>query len=152
VDSQNQLKLLLRTGKEAGRDYTTNLINSQVVPSYEETELPAVNEYREMITKYETMPPQALVQQAYEPDKYSFVSLEGFLNAKLMVEILKRLGPNPPPRSVKAVVEGIKNYDLGISVPVNFGPERHQGLDAVFLTTFEEGRFVTIGNGKTREK
>jgi hypothetical protein len=92
------------------------------------------------------------VQQAYEPDKYSFVSLEGFLNAKLMVEILKRLGPNPPPRSVKAVVEGIKNYDLGISVPVNFGPERHQGLDAVFLTTFEEGRFVTIGNGKTREK
>jgi len=152
VDSQNQLKLLLRTGEAAGRDYTANLINSQVVPSYEETELPAVNEYRELMTKYETMPPQDLVQQDYEPDKYSFVSLEGFLNAKLMAEILRRLGPNPPPRSVKAVVEGIKDYDLGINVPVNFGPERHQGLDAVFLTTVEQGRFVTISDWKAREK
>ncbi|MBI4961734.1 MAG: ABC transporter substrate-binding protein [Desulfomonile tiedjei] len=152
VDSQNQLKLLLRTGESAGRDYTFNLINSQVVPSYEEAELPAVNEYRELMTKYDTMPPHPLVQQAYEPDKYSFVSLEGFLNAKLMVEILRRLGPNPPPRSAKAVVEGIKNFDLGINVPVNFGPERHQGLDAVFLTTVEEGRFVTIGDGTVREK
>lgn len=152
VDSQNQLKLLLRTGEAAGRDYTFNLINSQVVPSYEETDLPAVNEYRELMTKYDTMPPHALVQQDYEPDKYSFVSLEGFLNAKLMVEILRRLGPNPPPRSVKAVVEGIKDYDLGINVAVNFGPDRHQGLDAVFLTTFEQGRFVTIGDAKAWEK
>lgn len=152
VDSQNQLKLLLRTGEAAGRDYTANLINSQVVPSYEETELPAVKEYRELMTKYDTMPPQSLVQQEYEPDKYSFVSLEGFLNAKLLVEILKRLGPNPPPRSVTKVVEGLKKYDLGINVPVSFGPDRHQGLDAVFLTTVEQGRFVPISSWKAREK
>jgi len=152
VDSENKLKLLLKTGQETGRDYTVNLINSQVVPSCEETELPAVAEYRRLITQYDVMPAKSLIRQDYEPHKYSPVSLEGFLNAKLLVEVLKRLGPNFHPKSVKAVVEGIKDYDLGIGVPVNFGPDKHQGLDAVFLTTVEQGRFVPIPEQTGREQ
>jgi len=152
VDSENKLKLLLKTGQETGRDYTVNLINSQVVPSCEETELPAVAQYRRLITQYDVMPAKSLIRQDYEPHKYSPVSLEGFLNAKLLVEVLKRLGPNFHPKSVKAVVEGIKDYDLGIGVPVNFGPDRHQGLDAVFLTTVEQGRFVPIPEQTGREQ
>ncbi|MCA1960532.1 MAG: ABC transporter substrate-binding protein [Desulfomonile sp.] len=152
VDSENKLKLLLKTGQETGRDYTVNLINSQVVPSYEETELPAVAEYRQLITQYDVMPAKSLIRQDYEPHKYSPVSFEGFLNAKLLVEILKRLGPDFHPKAVKAVVEGIRGYDLGIGVPVNFGPDRHQGLDAVFLTTVEQGRFVPIPERTGREK
>lgn len=152
VDSENKLKLLLATGKRNGRDYTANLINSQVVPSCEETELPAVAQYRELMQKYNVMPPDGLTDQDYTPHKYSPVSLEGFLNAKLLVEILQRLGPNPQSRNIKTIVEGIKDYDLGINVPVNFGPDRHQGLDVVFLTTVEDGRFVPIKDWKPREK
>lgn len=152
VDSENMLKLLLRTSEETGRDYTVNLINSQVVPSYDKIELPAVAEYRDLIARHNAMPPKSLIQQDYEPHKYSPVSLEGFLNAKLLVEILKRLGPDFHPRSVKSVVESIKNYDLGIAVPVTFGPNRHQGLDEVFLTTVEEGRFVPILERKGQER
>lgn len=152
VDSENKLKLLLKTGQETGRDYTVNLINSQVVPSCERTELPAVSEYRSLIAKFDVMPAKSTVRQDYEPHAYSPVSLEGFLNAKLLVEILRRLGPDFHPKAVKTVVEGIKDYDLGIGVPVNFGPDRHQGLDAVFLTTVEQGRFVPIPEQKGRRQ
>lgn len=144
VDSENMLKLLLKTGAQTGVDYTTNLINSQVVPNYDRTELSAVAEYREMITRYDVMPPKNLTQQPYERHLYSPVSLEGFLNGKLLVEILKRVGPNLHPKIIKSVVESIKEYDLGIGVPISFGPNKHQGLDKVFLTTVEEGRFVPI--------
>lgn len=151
VDSENLIKLLLKTGEHTGKDYTEDLINSQVVPSYDKTELPAVAEYRDLITRYDVMPPKRLIVQDYEPHKYSPVSLEGFLNAKLLVEILTRLGPDLHPSRFKTVVEGIKDYDLGIGAPVSFGPERHQGLSEVFLTTVEEGRFVPINPTKPLE-
>jgi branched-chain amino acid transport system substrate-binding protein len=144
VDSENMLQLLLESGKQTGRDYTVNLINSQVVPSCDRTELPAVAEYRDLITRYSVMPPKSVIRQDYEPHKYSPVSLEGFLNAKLLVEILKRIGPDFHPKRVKSALESIKDYDLGIAVPVSFGSERHQGLDEVFLTTVEQGRFVPV--------
>jgi branched-chain amino acid transport system substrate-binding protein len=150
VDSENMLKLLLKTSESTGVDYTVNLINSQVVPSYENTQLPAVTEYRDLISRYDVTPPKSLIQQEYEPHKYSPVSLEGFLNAKLVVEILKRLGPDFHPKNVKSVVEDIKNYDLGIGVPVSFGTNKHQGMDEVFLTTVEQGRFVPITERTTK--
>jgi ABC-type branched-subunit amino acid transport system substrate-binding protein len=152
VDSESQLKLLLATGKANGRDYTTNLINSQVVPGFEELSLPAVAQYRELMDKYNIAAPVHLVGSDYKPHKYSPVSFEGFLNAKLLVEILRRIGPSPQRTNVKSVVEGIKDFDLGINVPVSFGPDKHQGLQVVFLTTVENGRFVTITDWKSSEK
>jgi branched-chain amino acid transport system substrate-binding protein len=152
ADSENQLQLLLATGKAKGRDYTNNLINSEVVPSYEEMNLPAVMEYRSFMEKFGAPPPTELVGNDYKAHQYSPVSLEGFLNAKLLVEILRRLGPNPQRTSIKSVVESIRDFDIGINVPVTFGPTRHQGLDAVFLTTVENGRFVSITDWKGSEK
>jgi branched-chain amino acid transport system substrate-binding protein len=152
VDSENMLKLLVNTGENNGKDYTANLINSQVVPSYETTELPAIAQYRDLMGKYDVMPPKSLIKQDYEPHKHSPVSLEGFLNAKLLVAILDRLGPDLRPRNMRSTVEAIKDFDLGINVPVNFDADRHQGLDAVFLTTVEQGRFVPIPHPKPLEK
>jgi hypothetical protein len=144
VDSENQLKLLKRTGAKRGTDYTKNLINSQVVPSYRDTSLSAVREYRRLMDKWNVMPPADLMDKKYEPHRYSPVSLEGFLNAKMLVEVLTRLGPNPDKKAIPAVVEGIKEYDLGIEIPVTFGPDRHQGLNIVFLTTVRNGKFVPL--------
>ena len=144
VDSENMLKLLLKTGQETGIDYTANLINSQVVPSYERKELPAVSEYREMIQRYDVYPPKTLTPEPYDRHLYSPVSLEGFLNAKLLVEILKRLGPEINTKNVRSIVESINDYDLGIGVPISFSSNRHQGLNKVFLSTVEDGRFVPI--------
>ncbi|HEV8718001.1 MAG TPA: ABC transporter substrate-binding protein, partial [Candidatus Binatia bacterium] len=95
VGSESMLKLLSETSQEDGKDYTVNLVNSQVVPSYENLSMPAVKEYRELMEKYNPMPPADLTEADYKPLPYSFVSLEGFLNAKMLVATLERLGDHP---------------------------------------------------------
>ena len=40
VGSESMLQLLIAASKEDGRDYTANLVNSQVVPSYENPNVP----------------------------------------------------------------------------------------------------------------
>lgn len=89
VGTERMLSLLQESGKARGKNYTTNLINSQVVPSYEESALPAVQQYREYMDTYRPQPPPEIVEKGYEPLGYSFVSFEGFLNARLLVEILR---------------------------------------------------------------
>jgi hypothetical protein len=41
-------------------------------------------------------------------------------------------------------VEKLDHFDLGIDVPVSFGPGQHQGLNRVYFTRVEGGRFVPI--------
>lgn len=144
VGSENLAALLLESGKAHGKDYTTHLINSQVVPSYEDQTLPAVREYRELMDRYGTKVPRELIVDEYHPLKYSFVSLEGFVNAKLLVEILRRMGKEPTKTRIKETVERMKDIDLGIGALVSFGPDKHQGLDRVYYTTLKNGRFVPL--------
>ena len=118
---------LLASERTTGQDYTQELINSHVVPSYEDTSLPAVREYREFMDTYNPLPPPGFSDQAYQPLARSFVSFEGFLNAKLLVEILTRMGEPAVRSRIKEVVEGIHNLDLGIGAPISFGLHKHQG-------------------------
>lgn len=144
VGSEFMINLLLREGKAKGKDYTFNLLNSQVVPSYEDLSLPAAREYRALMDKYNPRPPLDISGEDYVPLKYSFVGFEGFLNAKVLVEIMKRMGDKIEQSRIKEVVEGIKNLDIGIDERVSFGPENHQGLNKVFYTIYENGRFIPI--------
>lgn len=121
VGSESMLKLLSDTGKEDGRDYTVDLVNSQVVPSYENLSVPAVKEYREVMDKYNPMPPADLVEADYKPLQYSFVSLEGFLNAKMLVEILQHMDDQPGRAQIAQTVENIHGFDLGMGEPISFG-------------------------------
>ena len=148
VGSESMLSLLAQTSREEGRDYTRDLINSQVVPSYENLEIPAVREYRELIDAHNPQPPADLVEADYKPLPYSFVSLEGFLNAKLLVEVLKRMGGTPARAQIAATVAGIHNVDLGMGNPISFQRGRNQGSDAIYYTTVKDGRFVAIGDWK----
>jgi branched-chain amino acid transport system substrate-binding protein len=144
VGTEFLVNLLLNEGQRIGKDYVFNLINSQVIPSYEDTSLPAVREYRKLMDQYEPSPPQELVDKTYISLRYSFVSFEGFLNAKLLVAILKRIGNNPERSEIKKIVEGIHNLDIGIDAPVSFGPKKHQGLDKVYYTTVMKGKVIPI--------
>jgi ABC-type branched-subunit amino acid transport system substrate-binding protein len=152
VGSENLLKLLLEAGQETGKDYTTNLINSQVVPSYEDTSLPAVREYRELMDRVDPEPPPRVAEADYQPLHYSFVSFEGFLNAKLLVEVLDRMGENPSRERIQATMEQLTDLNLGIGVPVSFGSDRHQGLDMVYFTTVEDERFVPLTDWREWQK
>lgn len=143
VDSDNLLKLLLARGKTTGKDYVSGLINSQVVPSYHDTSLPAVNEYQHMMERFRPTAPAKLLDEAYEAPEYSFISFEGFLNAKLLTELLNRLGPTPRREEIRTTMETIQGLDLGIGkVRIDFGPKRHQGLDEVYFTVVRDGRLM----------
>src|SRR5262249_23303282 len=138
--------LLVQLGNGKDKDYTRNLIHSQVVPSFENMSLPAVREYRQRMDEYRANVPPPCGASDYRPLQYSFVSFEGFLNAKLLVKILSDLGPVPSKSRIKETVENIRQFDLGIGEPISFGPKRHQGSDRVYYTTLENGRFVPVVN------
>ena len=142
VGSEAMASLLLRSGKAQGTDYTGNLINSQVVPAYEDASLPAIKEYRQRMDQYGAKIPEPWGASDYLPLRYSFVSLEGFLNAKLLVQILNRMGPAPAKEHIKQTLEGVRDLDLGVGSLISFGPNKHQGLETVFYTTLDGDRFV----------
>jgi branched-chain amino acid transport system substrate-binding protein len=144
VGSDAMLALLLKQGKAAGRDYTRALVNSQVVPSYDDLSLPGVAEYRALMDKHNPVLPEALRDKTYTPQRYSFISLEGFINAKVVAEGLRRAGANPTRASLRHALESLRNLDLGIGAPLTFGAERHQGLDSVYFTRVEGGRWVPV--------
>ncbi len=144
VGSEAMAALLLKSGVSQGVDYTSNLINSQVVPSYEDRSLPAIKDYRQRMDEYGAKVPQPWDASDYRPLRYSFVSLEGFLNAKLLVHILRNMGPAPAREHLKETVESHHHMDLGIGSPISFGPNKHQGSDRVYYTTLEGDKFVPV--------
>ncbi len=149
VGSENLLKLIIE-GQDDSRRYTDLLVNSQVVPSYEDVSNPGVREYRDLMQRYNPQPPRELIKEAYTPFSHSFASLEGFFNAKLMVEILQRLDNKPERGKLKSAVLSIKDFDLGVGEPVSFSLNRRQGLNRVYYTVVDEGRFVTLTDWKGR--
>jgi ABC-type branched-subunit amino acid transport system substrate-binding protein len=71
----------------------------------------------------------------------SFAGLEGFLNARILVEGLRRTGPEPTRERFLDAIESIRDLDLGRGTTVTFGPMDHQGMDYVSFTRLEGGRF-----------
>jgi ABC-type branched-subunit amino acid transport system substrate-binding protein len=146
VGSEAMLSLLANHGKSAGRDYTRGLINSQVVPSYDDLSLPAVVEYRTLMDRHNPQVPTALRDPQHAAEQLSFRSLEGFVNAKVIVEALRRSGANPTRAGLRQALESMTNFDLGIGAPLNFAPERHQGLDNVYFTSVVNGRWAPVSD------
>ena len=143
VGSENLVNLLSE-GRDDPETYTRWLVNSQVVPSYEDESVPAVREYRELMARHNPQIPERFLDDPYNPLPQSFVSLEGFVNAKLMCEIFRRFDGEPTRAGLEDAVFSIRDFDLGIGEQVSFGPDRRQGLQRVYYTVVEDGRFVPL--------
>ena len=155
VGSENLLALMSEERRDAG-SHTRWLVNSQVVPSYADTSLPAVREYHELMARFDPPPPtpdqvsRIVEGEEYETVPQSFVSLEGFLNAKLIAEIIRRMGDDPRRSRIEDAVFQVRDYDLGVGERVRFGPGRRQGLQRVYYTFPEDGRFVPLDDWSAR--
>ena len=123
VGSEEMLALLSAATKTSKRDYTSRLVSSQVVPSYHDDSIPVAREYRKAMDRYRDaiMPAASLLYpdgkvtgREYAPLSYSFTSLEGYLDAKLFVEILRRMGPAPSRARLPQIVMGMGEFDLGM--------------------------------------
>lgn len=116
--------------KELGAD-GEGVIVTQVVPHYDH-ELPTVVEYREALKVFDV---------TAQP---GFVSLEGYIVAKLFTEGLKKAGANPSRESIIDALESLENVDLGIGTPVSLGKQKHQGSQTVWPTQIRNGKFVPM--------
>ena len=115
-------------------DLAEGVIVTQVVPlpspRSEAEKLWGVDEYTRLLRRY------------YPQDRPNFVSLEGYLNARVLVEGLRRTGPHLDRERFITALESVRDYDLGIDNDLSFSARDHQGLDRVYFTHFKDGRFV----------
>ncbi|WP_251040775.1 MULTISPECIES: ABC transporter substrate-binding protein [unclassified Halomonas] len=112
-------------------DQAEGVIITQVVPPLD-ADLPAVEAYREALDAHSS---------GSEPD---FISLEGYLAAKLFVEGVKAAGANPDRDAIVDGLLGLGSIDIGLEEPVSLGPNDHQASDAVWPTIITNGRFESV--------
>jgi ABC-type branched-subunit amino acid transport system substrate-binding protein len=113
---------LIAAAAEAGE----GVIISQVVPSPSDTSVPLVKDYH------------AALAAAYPDAKPGYVSLEGYATGVTLGAILSKAGPQPTREGLITSAQAIANLDLG-GLTLTFGPDDHQGSDAVFLTAISQG-------------
>ena len=111
------------------------VVVTQVVPFPRDTRIPVVAEY------------QAAIREIDSSAQPGFISLEGYLAGRLVVEALRASadpGGAPPTRETfLKFLEEAGPIDLG-GFGVEYGPGDNQGSDAVFLTMIRGGRFVAV--------
>ena len=143
ASAEHLTEQLLRAGTESGADYTSRLVMSQVVPSYEDLGLPAVREYRAAMERFAPPLEPAPATADYRPQPYSYASFEGYLDAKLFAEILRRAAPVTRERLADAA-QSLTGYDLGIGTPMDFSGGRRQAIDTVYFTHVVAGRSLPL--------
>ena len=80
--------------------------------------------------------------KAQKVAELSPATLEGYAAAKVLVEGLRRAGPNPSGEKVRAALESIRGFDMG-GMDVSYSPSDHTGLDFVDLSIInKDGRFT----------
>ena len=88
--------------------------------------------YRKTLAKY------------YPGEQPGFVSLEGFVDAMVLVEGLKRAGKDLTREGLIRAIESIHDHDLGLGpqLKINYSARTHAGLETVIPTVIRGGRAV----------
>ena len=103
------------------KESAAGVIVSQVVPYPYMANMPVVREYQTLLKKYA---PKELV---------NYTSFEEFVGAKVLVEALRRAGPNPTRAKVVKALETMSSYDTG-GITVSYSPSNRIGSRYVEVT------------------
>jgi ABC-type branched-subunit amino acid transport system substrate-binding protein len=115
-----------------GPRYASGVIVTQVVPAVSGYSS-AVLEYKNALAKY--FPGEA-------PD---YVSLEGYVAANVLIQGLRRTGPQLDTEKLIDVLENTRNFDLGLGASLNFGRAEHQASHKIWGTALDEnGKYQAI--------
>ncbi|HET9595398.1 MAG TPA: ABC transporter substrate-binding protein, partial [Anaeromyxobacteraceae bacterium] len=96
-----------------------NVVVTQVVP-LASSRASAVMRYRALLEKH-------ALGEAPGP-----ISLEGWVVGTLLVEALKKTGPDADPEKLVAALESVHGLDIGIGVPLGFSSADHQASHKVW--------------------
>jgi ABC-type branched-subunit amino acid transport system substrate-binding protein len=117
--------------KELGED-GKGVVVTQVVPFPGDTSLPLVAQYQKAL-------------KAANPDaQIGFVSLEGYMVGRLVIEALGKVDGPVTRADLLSTIKEVGTFDLG-GVTLSYGPDDNQGMDQVFLTVIQaDGSFKPI--------
>jgi len=99
---------------------------SQVMPYPWNDTVAVVREYQRLISQGDANP------------SYSYIGLEAYINAKLLVEALRRVGKDPSREKLVHLLENMRHFDLG-GFRVSYSPSDHSGSKFVDLTVVGDG-------------
>ncbi len=124
--------------KLAGQD-SEGMVITQVVPPYYLTDLKTVALYRRTMSKFAPNDPP------------NFVSLEGFVDAMIVVEGLKRAGKDLTREGLIRGIESLHDFDieLGSQLKLNYSARDHKGFEHVIPTVVRGGRAVPFTDWST---
>ena len=108
-----------------GKKYATGVLVTQVVPALD-GHSSLVLDYKSALAKY--FPGQA-------PD---YVSLEGYVDANVLIAALQRSGPQLDTEKLVSTLENLRDLDIGLGTPVTFSRSDHQGVHKVWGTQLDD--------------
>jgi branched-chain amino acid transport system substrate-binding protein len=101
--------------------------------------VPAIDSYASAILKYKA----ALAK--YQGEAPDYVSFEGYIDGSLLLEGLRRAGPEPDTEKLVDGLESIRDFDMGLGTLINFGASEHQGSHKVWGTQLNsQGHYEPI--------
>lgn len=123
---------------EAGRDADGTVI-TQVVPPYSRTDFPTIALYRDALHTY------------YPAEQPSFVSLEAFVDAMVLVEGLKRAGKDLTREKLISGLESIDGKDVGLGpkLLLKYSSTRHKAFDQIYTTVVQNGKPEIVDDWKS---
>jgi branched-chain amino acid transport system substrate-binding protein len=115
-----------------GPRYASGVIVTQVVPAVGGYSS-AVLEYKNALAKY------------FPGETPDYVSLEGYVVANVLIEALKRTGPQLDTERLIDVLENTRNLDLGLGTSLNFGRAEHQASHKIWGTAIDQnGKYQSL--------
>lgn len=108
-----------------GRGLVDGVVVTQVVPN-PSGHSKEVDAYRAAVARY------------FPGEAVDYVSLEGWLDARLLIEGLGRAGRNLTPENLSDALESIKGYDLGMGEPIVISSMDHQASHHVWGTVLDK--------------
>lgn len=128
VGSTALAKELMAVGPKAAN----GVIVTQVVPP--------VDSYSSVVLNYKTT-----LEKYFPGEAPDYVSLEGYLDANVLIEGIRRAGPQPDTEKLVNALETLKDFDLGVGPKVTFGGGEHQAMHKVWGSQLDEtGRYKPI--------
>lgn len=98
------------------------IIVTQVVPSPFSEDFKTVADYKKAVKKY------------YPEDEFNYVALEGYINAKVMVEALKLSGEDLTRENFIVSLESMQNVNIHIGKSITYSNNDHKGLQGVYFS------------------
>jgi len=92
-----------------------------------------VDGYSSLILEY-----KAALAKHFGGEAPDYVSFEYYVAGRILVEALKRAGPQPDSEKVVEAFENMRDFDLGLGTPISFSRSDHQGSHKVWGTQLNE--------------